>query len=165
MRNNIIKTLPILLVLVLLSLLDSNAFGQYSKDGSYSEGYGYHGTMGLDPDEIMKYGQYMMRYGFHEAGMSGGLTKYPGYNSNLSDETIKKLNAEQLSFIRTTEDLRQTIYEKELYLKAEMVKKAADRVIALNIQNSLSEARSKFEQMMIEHLIRMKKINVEAESK
>ena len=33
------------------------------------------------------------------------------YYRNLSDETIKKLNAEQESFIRATEDLRQTRYE------------------------------------------------------
>lgn len=31
----------------------------------------------------------------------------------MSDETIKKLNTEQESFIKSTEDLRQTICEKE----------------------------------------------------
>jgi hypothetical protein len=56
-------------------------------------------------------------------GIPGGNNKYPGYDNYLSDATRKKLNAEQESFIKATEDLRQTIYEKELYLKAELVKK------------------------------------------
>jgi zinc resistance-associated protein len=113
----------------------------------------------------MKYGRDMMRYGFHEMGMPGGTNKYPGYYSSLSDETIKKLNAEQESFIKSTEDLRQTIYEKELYLKAELVKKSPDLIITLSLQNEISETRGIFEQHMIEHIIRMKKINLDAERK
>jgi hypothetical protein len=93
--------------------------------GGHKEGYGAYGTMGQNPDQILAYGQAMMRYGFHETGMAGGSSMYPGYLGHLSDGTIKKLNAEQESFIRATEALRQTIYEKELYLKAELVKKAA----------------------------------------
>ena len=140
-----------------MMLLALNAFGQEMGSGSYREGYGSYGTMGQNPDEIMKYGRDMMRYGFHELGMPGGTNKYPGYYSDLSDETIKKLNAEQESFIRATEDLRQTIYEEELYLKAELVKKAPDTVIALSFQNEISETRGFFEQQMIEHIIRIKK--------
>lgn len=78
---------------------------------------------------------------------------------------INKLNAEQESFIRSTEALRQTIYEKELYLKAELVKKQPDIVTALGFQKEISEARGKFEQKMVEHLIQMKMINLEAERK
>lgn len=104
----------------MIFLLALDAFGQDKGSGSYGNGYGSYGTMGQDSDEIMKYGRYMMRYGFHEMGMPGGNTKYPGYYDNLSDETIKKLNSGQTSFIKATEDLRQTIYEKELYLKAEL---------------------------------------------
>jgi zinc resistance-associated protein len=89
----------------------------------------------------MKYGRDMMRYGFHEMGMPGGTNKYPGYYNYLSDETIKKLNTEQESFIKATEDLRQTIYEKELYLKAELVKKSPDTAIALSLQKNISETR------------------------
>jgi len=135
------------------------------RSGSYEEGYGTYGTMGQDPDEIIKYGRYMMRYGFHENGMPGGSNKYPGYTRGLTDATIKKLNAEQVAFIRATEDLRQTIYEKELYLKAELVKKDPDLSVALSFQKNISEARGIFEQKMIAHLIRMKKINLEAERK
>jgi hypothetical protein len=48
------------------------------------------------------------------------------YGALIPLETIKKLNAEQEVFIKATEGLRQTIYEKELYLKAELVKKDPD---------------------------------------
>jgi len=165
METNMINRVTIILAMALTFVLSSNAFGQDMRSGRYKDGYGSYGMMGQDPDEIMKYGRGMMRYSFHEKGMPGGSNRYPGYNRDLTDETIKKLNAEQEAFIRATEDLRQTIYEKELYLKAELVKKDPDTTIALNFQKSISEARGKFEQKMIEHLIRMKRINLEAERK
>jgi hypothetical protein len=165
MRDHIFYRVLIISAFAMIFLLAVNAFGQEMGSRSHREGYGSFRTMGQNPDEIMNYGWNMMRYGFHEMGMPGGTNKYPGYSSDLSDETIKKLNAEQESFIRATEDLRQTIYEKELYLKAELVKKAPDTVIALGLQNEISETRGIFEQEMIEHIIRMKKINLDAESK
>ena len=100
---------------------------------------------------------------FMKRGMTGSTNKYPGYSRDLSDKTIKKLNTEQEAFIKMTQSLRQKIYENELYLKAELVKKSPDAAIALGFQNSISETRGKFEQKMIEHLIRMKKINLDAE--
>ncbi len=152
--------------MVLLFLSASNALGQdMMRSGGFKEGYGVYGTMGQNPDEILAYGRAMMRYGFRETGMSGGSSKYPGYDGHLNDATIKKLNTEQESFIRATEALRQTIYEKELYLKAELVKKQPDIVTALGFQKEISEARGKFEQKMIKHLIQMKTINLEAERK
>jgi len=53
--------------------------------------------------------------------------------------------------------------EKELYLKAELVKKAPDTATALCFQKNISEAEGKYEQKMIGHLIRMKKIDLGAE--
>ena len=165
MKNNIFSSVSMILAMVLTFMLASNVFGQYMGSGSYREGYGPYGMRGQDPEEILQYGQDMMRYGFHESGMREGSSKYPGYTKNLSDETIKKLNAEQKAFIVATEDLRQTIYEKELYLKAELSKKAPDAAIALGFQDIISEAKGKFEKKMIEHLIRMKKINLTAKRK
>jgi hypothetical protein len=162
MRKKRILGATLLPAMVVLMLLASNALGQ---DGDYKEGYGAYGTMGQDPDDILKYGRDMMRYGFRETGMSGGPSKYPGYDGRLSDTTIKKLNTEQESFIKSTEALRQTIYAKELYLKAELSKKNPDTATALGFQKEISEARGNFEQKMIEHLIRMKAINLEGERK
>ena len=151
---------------VVLLLLASTALGQdMMRSGGHKEGYGAYGTMGQNPDDILNYGRDMMRYGFRETGMSGGPNKYPGYDGYLSDTTIERLNTEQESFIKSTEALRQTIYEKELYLKAELVKKEPDIATALGFQKEISGARGNFEQKMIEHLIRMKAINLEAERK
>ena len=163
MRYNIINSVAAILAMVSPFVLSSISFGQDMGAGSHREGYGSYDTMGQNPDDILKYGHDMMRYGFREMGMSGGSNKYPGYNSNSSDATIKKLNTEQEAFIKATEDLRQTIDEKELYLKAELVKKAPDTATALSIQKDISEAKGKFEQKMIEHIIRMKKIDLKAE--
>ena len=163
MKEKLINIASIILAMVILFIPASNASGQGRRADSKSEGYGSHGMMGQDPDEILKYGQAMMRYGFHERGMPEGSNKYPGYYTRLSDDTVKKLNNEQEVFIKATEELRQIIYEKELYLKVELAKKEPDTAIALYFQKDISEARGKFEQKMIEHLIRMKKINLEAE--
>jgi len=163
MRNKSINRRLIILSMVLTFILASHAFGQDRRAEINSEGYGSYGMMGQDPDEILNYGREMMRYGFHEKGMLGGSNKYPGYDRYLSDDTIKKLNAEQEAFIKATENFRQTIYEKELYLKAELAKKDPDTATALTFQRNISEARGKFDQQMIQHLIRMKKINLEAE--
>lgn len=166
MRKILIREATLVPAMIALFLLASNALGQdMMRSGDYKEGYGVYGTMGQDPDEILKYGRDMMRYDFRETGMPGGSSKYPGYDGHLSDITIRKLNAEQESFIKSTDVLRQTIYAKELYLKAELVKKEPDIATALGFQKEISEARGNFEQKMIEHLIRMKTINLEAERK
>ena len=165
MRNHLSSKIWIILMVAMVFMLSSIAMSGDWESSSYRKGYGSYGTMGQNPDEIIKYGRDMMRYGFHETGMPGGNNNYPGYYDHLSDETIKELNSEQESFIRATEDLRQTIYEKELYLKAELVKRNPDTDTALSFQRNISEAKGKFEQKMIEHIIRMKKINLEAEDK
>ncbi|MFC1494203.1 hypothetical protein ACFL6W_02885 [Thermodesulfobacteriota bacterium] len=150
----------IILVMILMFIPCSNGLGQ----GSDSDGYGSYDKMGQDPDEILEYGRTMMRYGFQE-GSAGGSSKYPGYDRDLNNETVKKLNAEQEAFIKATEGFRQIIYEKELYLKVELSKKEPDNETALSFQKELSDARGEFEQLMIQHLIRMKKINLDAEKK
>jgi hypothetical protein len=162
MANSIIKRAMVVWAIVLPVILASHAFGQ-NLAGNVKEGYGSYGAMGQDPDELIEYGQGMMRYGFRENGMSGRSSKYPGYTRELGDGTVKKLNTEQEAFIQATEELRQTIYEKELYLKAELVKKEPNAEKALSLQDDISEAEGKFKYKMIGHLLRMKKINREAE--
>ncbi|WP_321494845.1 hypothetical protein [uncultured Desulfobacter sp.] len=164
MRCHCIKRVIVALFIGLIFMSPLNAFGLDENAGIHRDGYGSLSNEGQNPDDIIQYGQGMMRYGFRETGMSGGASKYPGYYRELSDITVKKLNNEQEAFIKATETLRQTIYEKELYLKAELVKQSPDTAVALGIQKSISEAKAKFEQKMIEHLIRMKKINLAADN-
>jgi hypothetical protein len=163
MKKIPINNIWIVLVIILTFIPVSNGFAQGGREENLGEGYGSYGMMGQDPEEILEYGRKIMRYGFNEG--AGASYKYPGYDRYLSNETVKKLNAEQETFLKMTEDLRQTIYEKELYLKVELAKKEPDKDTALGFQRTLSDARGKFEQLMIQHLIRMKKINQEAEKK
>ncbi len=166
MRRSNKNKASIILTMVLTLLFSLNASGEErGLSGGNRQGYGSYKMMGQDPDVILDYGRDMMRYGFHEAGTPEKFTKYPGYEGYLGIETVNKLNAEQEAFIKATEDLRQAIYEKELYLKAELAKKDPDISIALSFQKTLSEDRGKYEQEMIAHLIRMKKINLKAEIK
>jgi hypothetical protein len=163
MKNSIINRVSTALAKVFPFVFAWNTFGQVIGFDSYKEGYGICRTMGQDHDETMAYGQNMMRYGFHEKGFPGGFSAYPGVDSHLNNETIKKMNDEQGAFIKATEDIRQTIYEKEVYLKATLAKKDPDIAVALGFQDNISEARRNFDQKMIEHLIRMKKIDLEPE--
>lgn len=160
MENILTMKRWIILTAIMIFIPCSNGFGQGSREGNLSEGYGAYDMMGQNPDEILDYGRKMMRYGFNDG--AGASYKYPGYDRNLSDTTVKKLNTEQEAFIKITEALRQKIYEKELYLKVELAKKEPDKDTALIFQKELSAARGEFEQLMIQHLIRMKSINLEA---
>nr|WP_321403090.1 hypothetical protein [uncultured Desulfobacter sp.] len=162
MRCHRIKKLVAALFISSIFVLSFNVFGQDLSTNICREGYGSYNNSGQNPDEIIQYGHGMMWYGFRDSGMQGESSRYPGYGGNVSDATINKLNAEQATFIKVTENLRQTIYEKGLYLKAELVKKSPNIVTALGIQKDISEAKGEFGQKMIEHIIRMKKINLEA---
>lgn len=162
MKKKSVSNNWIILLIILTSIFISNGSVLGRQVNNIDEGYGSYGMMGQDPDEILEYGRKMMRYDFHEG--TGSTYKYPGYYRSLSNETIHKLNSEQKMFIKTTENLRQKIYEKELYLKVELAKKEPDKNTALSIQQKLSEARAQFEQLMVRHLISMKKINLEAET-
>ena len=163
MRYHRIKKVVAALFISSIFTLSFNAFGQDLSTNICREGYGTFNNSGQNPDEIIQYGHGMMRYGFQESGIRGESSRYPGYDRNLSDATINKLNAEQASFIKLTQNLRQTIYEKGLYLKAELAKKSPNIVTALGIQKDISEAKGEFGQKMIQHIIRMKKINLEAD--
>jgi hypothetical protein len=158
MGKSLMNKVSVMLGKVLPFMLTSTVLGQDIILGR--QGYW---ALGQDPDEIMRYGKAMMKYGFHETESSRKTGKYPEYDRYLTPETVKKLKAEQESFIKATENLRYTLYENELSLKFELSKKEPDIAIAMVFQNDLSENRKKIEQKMIEHLLRMKKINLEDE--
>ncbi len=78
---------------------------------------------------------------------------------NLSEDEIKKANEEREAFFKTTEELRQDIYAKELELKSEIAKKDTDTGKAIKIQKEISELKSQFDQKRLDHMLKMKKIN------
>ena len=65
-------------------------------------------------------------YGRH-MGWGGGPTDGPGcgrgyMDENLTDEQIKAIEGERQAFFNATESLRETLYAKELELRAELAK-------------------------------------------
>jgi len=98
-------------------------------------------------------------YAFADWGM--GHHRY-GWGQDLSDDDIEMLKKERESFFKTTEDLRQDIYTKELELKSELSKKSPDAEKAVKLQKDLSDLEAKIDQKRIGHMIKMKKINPNA---
>jgi zinc resistance-associated protein len=78
---------------------------------------------------------------------------------NLSDEDIQKMDALREAFFKSTQDLRQNIYQKRLALESEFAKKNPDAKIAANFQREISDLRAQLDQKQIEYMIEMKKIN------
>jgi Spy/CpxP family protein refolding chaperone len=110
--------------------------------------YAGRGMMGYGPGD----GQCMR-------GM-GGQGRGPGYMmGNLTEDEAKKINEERDVFFKSTEDLRQDIYAKEMELNSELAKKNIDTDKALKLQKEISELESKFNQKRLEHMIKMKKLN------
>ena len=72
MRSHLSNKIWIIPILAMILMLSSIATSGDWESGGYRKGYGSYGAMGQNPDEIIKYGRDMMRYGFHETGMPGG---------------------------------------------------------------------------------------------
>jgi hypothetical protein len=86
----------------------------------------------------------------------------PGYRymmGDLSDENIQKMDEQREAFFKSTEDLRQKIYQKKLAMESEFAKKNPDAKNAANLQKEISDLRAQIDQKRIAHLIEMKKIN------
>jgi len=78
---------------------------------------------------------------------------------DLSDEAIQKLDEQREAFFKSTQDLRQNIYQKQLALESEFAKKNPDAKIAKNLQKEISDLRAQIDQKRIENMIEMKEIN------
>jgi zinc resistance-associated protein len=132
-------------ILVVLTVITVMGFGVYAfADGGM--GYGRHHG-GRDYDS---------------PGWQGGDYGCPGYGymtGDLSEEDIQKLDEQREAFFKSTQDLRQNIYQKQLALESEFAKKNPDAKIAANLQKEISDLRAQLDQKRIENMIEMKKIN------
>ena len=82
-----------------------------------------------------------------------------GYQGNLSDDQIDKLNQERQAFFEDTRALRENIYQKELELRSELAKKDPDAKKAVGLQKEISELESQLDQKRVEQRIKMQKEN------
>jgi zinc resistance-associated protein len=113
-------------------------------------------------DGGMGYGRHHGERDHQGPGWRGDGYGCPGYGytiGNLSDEEIQKIDDLSEAFFKSTQDLRQNIYQKRLALESEFAKKNPDAKIATNFQKEISDLRAQLDQKQIEYMIEMKKIN------
>ena len=84
------------------------------------------------------------------------------YRSNLKDEDIKALEEERTAFLKDTEDIRRSLYSKELELRSELIKNNPDASKAGALQKEISELESRLDQKRIDHMIKIRKLNPNA---
>jgi len=95
-------------------------------------------------------------YGYNQRGYAP-----QSYQNNFSDEEIAKFSEQRQVFFEETGELRQTIYQKELELNAEMAKQEPDAKKAVALQKEISDLQSQLDQKRVEHRIKMQKENPE----
>ena len=81
----------------------------------------------------------------------------PGYQSNLTDEQITRLDQERRAFFEETRNLRENLYQKGLELRSELAKENPDAQKASGLQAKVSELTAQLDQKRINHRIKMKK--------
>jgi len=139
---NFSKTGKIFMVLVIAAVL-AIAVTSFAGWGRGHMGYGNHMGPG-----------YGMRGGWGPGyGGYGG----QGYQSNMSEEDIAKLDEERRAFFEATSDLREQLYQKELELRSELAKPEPDAKKAAGIQKEISQLESEFDQKRLDHRIKMRK--------
>ena len=84
-----------------------------------------------------------------------------GYQGNLSDEQVTRLNKERQAFFEETRNLRENLYQKELKLRSELAKEDPDAQKAAGLQAEISDLTAQLDQKRIDHRIKMQKENPE----
>ena len=93
--------------------------------------------------------------GYHHRGGYG--PGQGGYYSNLSDEEIAKLDQQRSEYFKSTENIRQKLYEKELALRSELAKKNPDTSKASNLQGEISKLQRDLDQKRLDYEIKARK--------
>ncbi len=92
-------------------------------------------------------------------GMGGGRGRGGAYSSNLTDDQISQMAAEQQSFLKSTAGIREQLHENRVLLRAEHSKKAPDTAKITLLQNQENTLRSQFDTALQQHMAAMKKID------
>ena len=131
---NFSKTGKILMVLAIVAVF-AIAATSFAGWGRGHRGYGMHGGWGQGPR------------GYDAEG----------YQSDLSEEDIAKLDKERQTFFEATSDLKEELYQKELELRSELAKPEPDAKKAAGIQKQISNLESQLDQKRLDHRIKMRK--------
>ena len=131
---NFSKTGKILMVLAIVAVF-AIAATSFAGWGRGHRGYGMHGGWGQGPR------------GYDAEG----------YQSDLSEDDIAKLDKERQTFFEATSDLKEELYQKELELRSELAKPEPDAKKAAGIQKQISNLESQLDQKRLDHRIKMRK--------
>ncbi len=82
-----------------------------------------------------------------------------GYQGNLSDEKITRLDKERQAFFEETRNLRENLYQKELELRSELAKEDPDAQKAAGLQAEVSDLTAQLDQKRLDRRIKMQKDN------
>ncbi len=82
-----------------------------------------------------------------------------GYQSELSDEDLDKLNQERQAFFEDTRGLRENLHQKELELRSELAKQDPDANKAAGLQKELSDLESQMDQKRLAQRLKMQTEN------
>ena len=156
MKNTSITIGTLVIVSILALAAVAFAHGGYGRhmgrNGGYGMGYGGCGGPALDGPG----------YDCQGRGMGYG----PGYGrdqkggdwNGLSQEDAAALKAARERFRSETRELRDTIEQKQLDLRKEMVNDTIDTAKATSIQKELSRLKSEFEQKAFAHRLEMRQL-------
>ena len=136
-------------VITAIALVGFGTFAFAHWNGGYGYGGWMHGGYG------MSQGYYGMHQGYY------GDQGY-GYPGDLNDDQIKALEKEQDAYYKATETIRQDLYAKQLALESELAKSDPDTAKAAALQNDISKLEAQLDQMRIDHLIKVRKIDPDA---
>ena len=119
-------------------------------DGGWGRGYHHKGDgyqMG-DSENCPGYGK---------SGKGGYGKGAPGWGA-LSEEDAAKVENERKAFFKDTQDLRQSIHQKRLEMRAEMAKKDPDTQKLSDLQKDISNSQADFAQKRLNHRLEMRKL-------
>jgi zinc resistance-associated protein len=136
-------------VITAIALVGFGTFAFAHWNGGYGYGGWMHGGYG------MSQGYYGMHQGYY------GDQGY-GYPGDLNDDQIKALEKEQDAYYKATETIRQDLYAKQLALESALAKSNPDTAKAAALQNDISKLEAQLDQMRIDHLIKVRKIDPDA---
>ncbi len=97
--------------------------------------------------------------GHHGGGWHRGWSGNAGYQANLNDEDLNRLNQQRQAFFEQTRSLRENLFQKRLELRSELARQEPDTAKAATLQKEISDLQGQLDQKRIEHRIRMQKEN------
>jgi zinc resistance-associated protein len=98
--------------------------------------------------------------GWHHRGYGG--SGFGRMMDGWNDETTRKLQDQEESFYNETEDLKQKLYERELALEGEMIKKDPNSTNVMKLQKEISDLDGQLEEKRMRYMLEFRKNNSEA---